>query len=134
VDPETEAALVEAAPTQEEIAARREAAIARRANAERLYRTRLRDDLVVNIRDNEVDEKLVDLSEEAMQRRVDGLRELAAAGYSINEIEREVLVSGKTRVTAPDGKGGRKLVAIESPDGRLRMLDSITAEYADLLA
>lgn len=136
MEPEVEAALVEAAPTQEQLDERRAVAIAKRANAEDIFRTKLRETLIANARDNEVDEDALDLSDVAMNLRLAGLRDLAKAGYSINELEREVMKSGKTRIMAPDAgaEGGRRLIAMESADGRLHMIDSITAEYADLLA
>lgn len=126
VTPEEEAAFEDAASVEVDVHAERAqkaaTVAAQRANADQYFVAHLRKQIQENMEANEV-EADVDLSDAAMQKRLVGLRSLVRAGHKVNEIEREVTASGKSRLTV-DGK----LIAFEDADGVLKMIDDITAE------
>jgi hypothetical protein len=127
VEPEVEAALVEAAPSKADIEARRAQAQARVAGAEEAFKLQLREQIEQNMERNGVDASLVDLSDKAMDYRIAGLRKLLKQGYKVNEIQREVLYSGKSKLFVVENDE-EKLLGFERTDGQLLEVTDMAAE------
>ncbi len=127
VEPEVEAAFVEAAPSEEDVKARKAEAAAMRSNAEQFYAQQIREQILVNIEKNGVDPALVQLDDRAMTFRVSNLRTLAEKGYKIDAIQREVLYSGKSRLFVMDGEK-EDFLAMERADGQLMELEDTTRD------
>ena len=130
VEPEVEAAFVESAASNEvDVQAERarlaEARAAQRASAEQYFIAKMREQIKENMEANEVDADVVDLSDKAMAYRLKGLRKIIRDHkVKANDIQREVMASGKSRLMDADGK----LIAIERADGQLMELNELTAE------
>jgi hypothetical protein len=136
IEPEVEAALVETAPSQEQIEARRAeaaaAATARREQAEAVFKQRIREQIEHEIEAKGIDPSLIDLSDEAMNARMAGLRKLLGEGYKVGEIHREVMMSGKSKLflgeTDEDGNVTEvKLLGFEQPNGDFRPVADMTS-------